>query len=484
MDHEQPFRDLGSGFIVVKENYKFRDKFANMVFMLGIFLSIMIVVYAAFKIYYPSANVKLTFYIISMLFGGIFTILFYLGLKKLNNEIKMNLSVLFFTIGITVYGLEIYLKFSYSPEIIANSPEIIAKQLGIPYDKRTKLEVFEDLRNSGIEVYPNPHPMQRQTDSGKIIFNFGGISNITTTFSNESGYYPIIENDEHGFNNPKGLYLKDKVDIMLIGDSFAEGMSVHPNETIGSVLIQLGFSTINIGRAGNGPLIELASLKEYAEPLKPKIVLWQYYMNDLAELEREMESSILKKYLYEDDYSQKLLLRQKEIDNLLINFVQVEWKKEMDKKVERKNKMSISINDKESKMGIPIIIEILKLSKLREMIKLIPVVTNAPKATHSPIFKDILQKSMQLVSGWGGKMYFVYLPDFARYSAGKKNPDINFVMQTVTDLGIPIINIHKEIFLSHPDPLSLFPFRQDNHYNAEGYKLIAEIVAKRLEADK
>ena len=464
-----------------KENYNFREKFADMVFKLGILLSIILVIFAAFKIFYPSPYSTLTFYIVSMIFGIIFAILFSLGLKKLNNDIKINLSVLFFTIGITIYGIEIYLNF-FSKKIY--SSEIIAEQLGIPYDKRTRLEVLTDLSDSGIEVYPNPSSMQNQTDNGKIIFNFGGISNITTILPNESGFYPVIETDEHGFNNPKGLYLKDEVDIMLIGDSYSEGYSVHPNKTIASVLRQLGFNTISIGRAGNGPLREFASLKEYAKPLKPKIVLWQYCLNDLAELEREIELSIFKKYLYEDNYSQKLISRQKEIDKFLINFAQAEWEKEMDNEVKQKNKMNISTKNKEHEIGNHIIIKILKLSKLREMIKLVPVVTSVPKATPSPIFRDILQKSKQLVSSWGGKMYFVYLPDFKRYSTGEKNPDINFIMQTATDLGVPIINIHKEIFLSHPDPLSLFPFRKRNHYNAEGYKLIAETVAKRLEADK
>ena len=50
------------------------------------------------------------------------------------------------------------------------------------------------------------------------------------------------------------------------------------------------------------------------------IVLWQYFLNDLAELEREIELSILKKYLYEDNYSQKLISRQKEISNHLNKF--------------------------------------------------------------------------------------------------------------------------------------------------------------------
>ena len=91
---------------------------------------------------------------------------------------------------------------------------------------------------------------------------------------------------------------------MLIGDSFSEGSSVHSDENISAVLRQLDFKTISVGKGGNGSLIELASLNEYAKPLKPKIVLWIHYVNDLINLESEMKSSILRKYLNEDDYSQ------------------------------------------------------------------------------------------------------------------------------------------------------------------------------------
>ena len=89
-----------------------------------------------------------------------------------------------------------------------------------------------------------------------------------------------------------------------------------------------------------------------------------------------------------------------------------------------------------------------------------------------------------MVSQWNGKIYFVYLPSFVRYSTGNEDPNRNFVMQTATELDIPIIDIHNEVFELHSDPLSLFPFRMRNlHYNAKGYKLIAEAIGKRLEAD-
>ena len=56
-------------------------------------------------------------------------------------------------------------------------------------------------------------------------------------------------------------------------------------------------------------------------------------------------------------------------------------------------------------------------------------------------------------------------------------------MQAATELDIPIIDIHNEVFKIHPDPLSLFPFRTPGHYNAEGYRLIAEAIEKQLAVD-
>ena len=56
-------------------------------------------------------------------------------------------------------------------------------------------------------------------------------------------------------------------------------------------------------------------------------------------------------------------------------------------------------------------------------------------------------------------------------------------MQTATELDIPVIDILSKVFDPHPDPLSLFPFRINSHYNAEGYRLVAEAIGKRLEAD-
>ena len=443
-------------------------KFANLVFVLGVLFCFFLIIFSFFRIYNPTDDVIIKFsndelfryYLKLILIGGVGLIFFGFGLR-FKIDLKVNLSVILVTTVITVYGFETFFREK-------NIREVKAKQIGVSYDTRTTIEVLDDLTDLGIKAFPNATSGIHLTDNG-IIYNFGGISNITTILVNESGYYPIIKTDEHGFNNPRGLYNENTVDIVLSGDSFTEGLSVNWNESISAVLRKSGYRAISIGKRDNGPLKEFAALKEYAEFLKPKIVLWLYSSNDMENLIEEMKSPVLKKYLIKDGFSQNLISRQEEIDSVLINYFKRERVRLMKKKI----------------------VDIIKLSKLRDLIHLLPKNKPKPKPVPKTIFKDILQQSKQMVSEWDGEMYFVYLPSFhsqtspvyANHYTFSEERDRKIVMQTATELDIPIIDIQNEVFRTHPDPLSLFPFRVSGHYNAEGYRLVAEAIRKQLNAD-
>ena len=48
---------------------------------------------------------------------------------------------------------------------------------------------------------------------------------------------------------------------------------------------------------------------------------------------------------------------------------------------------------------------------------------------------------------------------------------------------INLINIHKELFENHNNPLSLFSPQFNNstqHYNEEGYKLVSKAILKKI----
>ena len=95
------------------------------------------------------------------------------------------------------------------------------------------------------------------------------------------------------------------------------------------------------------------------------------------------------------------------------------------------------------------------------------------------VFKNILKKSDSIINQWGGKLYFVYLPPYEIYK-GYEPIYRKKILQIVKENEIEIIDIHKEVFSIHEDPLSLFPFRLDGHYNAKGYNLIAETISTKI----
>ena len=455
-------------------------------------MSASILILSFYIMTYSTENSKLFYTLLSIfsVFSFSFFIIIY---SKLNDELKVNFSLLLTTSAIMILGIEIYFEVSIPKYPYGNHRLRMkkAEQMKIPFDTRTKYEVIRDLRNDGQRVFSNICPfnliLDEKTKDGfittknELILPLGTISNVKTIFPNESGYYPIIITDEHGFNNPKGLYNENDLDILLVGDSYAEGCSVNSDETIGAILREEGYNTISLGKFGNDPLIEFASLREYGYPYKPKIVLWCFYVNDLPSLDEYkswIKSPILGKYLDEDDFTQNLIMRQKEIDSLLIKYEDIEWKNE-----EYKNKI---LKERENEYFV----RILKLYNLRSMLGLTTDTrnkNNSQDIDQKPIsdkamilFSNILQKANQLVSGWNGEIYFIYLPSYNNLFKGNDDKYRNQTIQIISDLDIPIIDIKKEVFDKHSDPVSLFPFKIAGHYNAKGYRLIGQTLLKKI----
>jgi hypothetical protein len=84
---------------------------------------------------------------------------------------------------------------------------------------------------------------------------------------NESGQFVTYESDEHGFRNPKRLWGSGGIDVVALGDSFTQGYCVPSGREFVGLVRQRYPSTLNLGIAGEGPLLMLATLKEYVIPL-------------------------------------------------------------------------------------------------------------------------------------------------------------------------------------------------------------------------
>jgi hypothetical protein len=82
-------------------------------------------------------------------------------------------------------------------------------------------------------------------------------------------------------------------------------------------------TTLNLGVGGFGPLLELATLKEYLEPVGPRIVLWEFFEgNDLTyDLPLESRAPLLRAYLDDPAFSQDLIHRSGDVGRALRDYV-------------------------------------------------------------------------------------------------------------------------------------------------------------------
>jgi hypothetical protein len=391
------------------------------------------------------------------------SIVFWSVVLKLSDEVRINTVTSVISLIAGLYAIEIIYY------LIENDVDKNYKS-----DNRTKLEVISDMRKNGVYAFPVVEPTALISSkylnyqiNPELILPLSSVSNKISVYCNESGEYSIYKTDRYGFNNPD-LEWEKEVDFLFIGDSFVHGACVHSDNSIPSVVRDITKKhTINLGTGGNGPLLELATLREYGKSLNPKRVIWVYYEgNDLlikrlnGNLQNEILIPILMKYM-QPNFSQNLIYKQKEIDNFLIDFIE---------------KSTKVVN--EYKIGSDVW-NIIKLSNIRKLI----FSKDNTYVFADPLFISILKTAKEQVSLSGGNFYFVYLPEFSRYSNLVDNElyrKKKKVMDLVKTLDIPVIDIHKEVFEKHNDPLSLFPFRKNGHYNAYGYNKVADAIVSSI----
>jgi hypothetical protein len=350
------------------------------------------------------------------------------------------------------------------------------------FDTRTRLQVIEDLRARGIESVPAVSPValwDEQQDgqaksviqiNGSEVLPLGGIARKLTVMCNESGEWITYRSDEHGFNNPEGIWQGRELRVAAVGDSFAFGACVPADKNFMALIRKTYPATLNLGMNGAGPLVELAAMKEFLPLFRPKVTLWFYLeLNDQLDLIHEKRSPLLMRYLREN-FDQGLITRQAEIDRALTQFVEAR------KELAEDGKIRARLTD---------VIAFIKLSTVRRKLGLIhgtsrSVPSFRPDELPSGLFREILQNARALVKSWSGTLYFVYLPAWYRYASPDSVDDNReAVLALARGLGLAVIDIH-ETFEAHGDPLRFFPFRQVGHYNEDGNRVVADTVLRRI----
>ena len=458
---------------------------SKLISILFLGISIIFLLYTLYRSELIHQGTRFDYYLKYYLFG-IFLIILSIISFFIDKEMKIDTCIILFSSMLGLYVVEGY--------FFLNSAHYQVLKSDIKFDVRTKLEIYQDLKKNDPNVVVSVSPDHYLNEKKQSIFPLSGISKKKTIFCNENGYYSIYQSDRYGFNNPDNVWDKKKNDFLLLGDSFVNGACVNEPDTISGNLRKLiqSANIINIGYSGNGPLREYAALREYLPLTNSKKVLWFYFEgNDLTDLIEELNNNILLKYLEDRNFNQNLKLRQDELDIKIYAKMQKNFKKALEEENSKKRIFNFHI-PKSLELNILIFQNFYKLYNVRRLLRDTFSFKSEVKINSqniNPKFKKILKLAKEFAERGGSSFYFIYLPEFARYSSfdkgrNKSNKFNNFryktIIQIVNDLEIPIIDIHKEVFITHRDPLSLFPFRSPHHYNELGYKLISEVIFKKI----
>jgi len=392
---------------------------------------------------------------------GIFfwTIIFFLNRTHKIKIIVGSTSLIFL-----LYGYESYLTIQNSKINFKDNWQMTTVQ--------AKLNLIDKIKKRDeIDVVPSIFPRAILDRNWKDnIFPIGGISNTTTVYCKEGEKFSIYKSDRYGFNNPDDMWDKAKISWFLIGDSFTQGSCVQPGEDLASQIRKLTKqNVISVGMSGNGPLIELASLKEYGEKKSPEIILWIYFeRNDLDDLKHEKTNKIFMNYL--NDFNQGLFYKQNEIDDKLKKYIKI-----IEKEIKKKERFV-----KKNVDYFLLLKKIIRLQVLRDKLAL----DRGLNLDVDPLFKEIIVSSKDFINKWDGKLYFVYLPDKERYASKNINHDSYLnkskIIKIINDLDIPLIDIHEEFFIKQDDPIEFYAHRIYGHYSPDGYHKVAETIVKKV----
>jgi hypothetical protein len=320
------------------------------------------------------------------------------------------------------------------------------------------------------------------TDLGRTngIMPLSMSSNLPWVYCNEGGFWATSKTDRYGFNNDDQAWAGKGRRIMLLGDSFAIGGCVNQPDTVAGQLRQMGYSAVAAATPGSGPLIELASLREYGTVFRPDVVVWFYFdphmLHRLATYRPdkgwggEAHSASLMRYL-NPTHTQNLAHRQGEVDAL--------WDHIYDRRDEYTAIMNTTANA-----------AALRRDKVNQIRQKLGYKTLGPDEQISidaamDLFLDILKQAKRETESWGGKLVFASYSHIERFRAGETSNRDEFLPR-IEALGIPVVDVDAAI-LATGDPMAHFPFRGRptpfqsggwSHFNEAGYRVFAEAIAK------
>lgn len=345
-------------------------------------------------------------------------------------------------------------------------------------DPRSKVAVLEELRAAGHDAWPAVFPasLAGSLRSGsaaeelRSIFPLGGVPEVDSVYCGEGRAFVVYRSDRFGFFNPETAFAA-RPRVLLLGDSYVQGHCVGADEQIAARLRRQFPGALNFAMNGNGPLAELATLREYGPLLRPEFVVWGFFAgNDFQNLESEKQTPELSAYL-DPAHRQGLAERRDAVDAALRAHVANEKPRASRAPLAQNQGLRATLGDK-----------LLPILSLHNLLPFLGLPYGRIDFDYA-LFREILESARDEVASWDGELLFAYLPltsDF--YGLNRYRSGDGIVRQRTLaiarELGLRSIDLHPAI-AALPDPMAVSSTPR-THYDALGYELAAREIAATL----
>ena len=428
-------------------------------FISKIIISILVSIlfFLIYRAYLPWTSVSnYLFYVFITL---IFILAFILSLY-LNQVHKIVFYILFSIFIISIYSIEY--------KFLHHDWRIVKSSIENP-DTRSKYKVYKDLKNNNEGVVVEVLPVYNILRSSKLhpnLFTLSGVSNSLTIGCNERGFYRTYRSDKFGFNNPNYVWQKKNIDYLFIGDSMVHGACENRPDDIASVIRNsYNLNALNLGYGGNGPLIELATLREYYKKNTKNIAWFFFEGNDFANLEVELSNRILSKYLYDDTFTQNLKNNQNIVNDIAREVINFEFKNQFFKFLKLYNVRLSLLNYR----------TLFKSHKVYTVEIVDEIVISE--------FKKIILKAKNFANENNSNFYFFIIPDIERYNFNQNNLDILKTNKTklinfLEKNEIVYFDLYDDLFINYKKE-EIFNKIPHHHLNKKGYNLLGNYIYKK-----
>jgi hypothetical protein len=349
--------------------------------------------------------------------------------------------------------------------------------------------------------------------SGERVFPLGQVADLPTIMCREGARpFAEFEADERGFNNPKGIWGKP-IDVLFIGDSMTYGACL-PNRDHFIAQIRERFpSTLNLGAGGLGPLIELAQIREFVPKTKPKFIFYMYdENNDLyfinsagdSDIVREYGNPILRKYLADDQFSQRIYERQPEIN--------LAMKQLADTIIASGLAARTQLRSFLRPLGLPLTRASLpspppsvepavptpnghrgdlgprhREAEIGDAGRAFTEGTGDVRVDYFEVFKEIFSKMVQVSIEAGAKFVFVNIPAYQTVCDGIDHPWKKRVLDFARQSGVDFIDLEQDFrnadkTIGRNELFAVPPC--GGHFSERGYKVIGDRLLQYLEIRK